>query len=106
MTPFSTEQAMQFAIEHHQAGRLAEAEALYREVIAREPEHADALNLLGVLAGQGGRPDIAVELISYAIAINANVAEYHLNLGTVLESQGQIEQAVGSYETALQLRPQ
>ena len=48
------DQAMQIALEHHRAGRLAEAEAIYRQVLARCPDHADALHLLGVLAGQTG----------------------------------------------------
>jgi len=55
-------------LAHHQAGRLAQAETLYRETLALEPDHADALHLLGVLASQIGRHDVAVELIDRAIA--------------------------------------
>ena len=73
MTPMQVDQAMQTALGHHQAGRLAEAEAIYRQVLAQFPDHADALHLLGVLACQAGRPDAAIELIGRAIAINPAV---------------------------------
>jgi protein O-GlcNAc transferase len=48
-------------LKHHQAGRLAEAEACYRQALAVEPDHADALHLLGVIAYQVKRADLAVE---------------------------------------------
>ena len=47
-------QAMQMAQEHLQSGRLTEAEVLYRQVLARVPEHGGALQMLGVLAAQSG----------------------------------------------------
>lgn len=58
---------LQAAVQHHQAGNAAEAERLYRQVLAIEPEQADALHLLGVLAYQAGRADVAVPLIQQAI---------------------------------------
>ena len=63
------EQQLQSGLSHHQAGRLAEAERIYRQILAQQPDHAEALNLLGVLAGQTGRLDAAVDLIHRAIAI-------------------------------------
>ena len=61
------------ALAHHQAGRLPEAEQLYRQILALEPRHADSLHLLGVLAQQVGRHDIALELIGRAIATRGGV---------------------------------
>ena len=49
------EQAMQTAIRHHQAGRLAEAEGIYLQILDRQPGHAQALELLGALNLQRGR---------------------------------------------------
>ena len=62
------------AIAHHQAGRLAEAEALYRKVLATTPDHPSALHMLGVLAAQVGRNDVAVELISKAPGVKVQSA--------------------------------
>ncbi len=81
MTQGTVDQAMQIALGHHQAGRRAEAEAIYRQVLAEFPAHAGALHLLGVLAGQAGYTDSAIDLIGRAVAINADVPEYHSNLG-------------------------
>ncbi len=63
------QQQLESAVLHHQAGRLAEAEKIYRQVLAQQPNHADALNLLGTLAVQVGRLDAGVDLIRRAIAI-------------------------------------
>ena len=54
----------------HQAGQLIEAEANYRRVLAAQPDHGEALNLLGLVSFQKGRYDLAVELIGRAIERN------------------------------------
>src|SRR5271166_6611449 len=72
------------AARHHQEGRLAEAEACYRRVLAAEPGNADALNMLGIVALQSGRGDAAVEMIRQAIANNATNPVYFYNLGIAL----------------------
>jgi len=53
-------------LAHHQAGRLNEAEGLYRKILATDPRHADGLHLLGMVAYQVGRHDTAAELIASA----------------------------------------
>ena len=62
---------LEAAIAHHQAGRLQEAERLYKEIIRANPEHADAIHLLGVIAHQAGHQQTAVDLISEAIDLEA-----------------------------------
>ena len=69
------------ALQHHQAGRLDEAERLFRQVLAVNPRHADSLHLLGVIAYQTGRHDRAADLIRKAIAINPREASLQSNLG-------------------------
>jgi predicted O-linked N-acetylglucosamine transferase (SPINDLY family) len=105
MAETDLQRALQTALEHHQGGRLAQAEALYRRVLAAFPDHTDALHLLGVLAAQTGHADKAVELIGRAIAINPNVAHYHSNLGEAYRKLGAPDAALVSLRRALELNP-
>jgi protein O-GlcNAc transferase len=89
------------AMQQHQAGRLNEAERLYRQVLQADSRHADALHLLGVLAHQAGRNDIAVDLIGKAIAENGRVPAFHNNLGNALKAQGKLQEAAAAYACAL-----
>jgi Flp pilus assembly protein TadD len=84
MAETTAQQALAAAVHHHQNGRLAEAESLYRQVLRFQSDNVDALHLLGVLAGQTNRHDIAVDLISRAIAILPNNSKAHNNLGNSL----------------------
>jgi protein O-GlcNAc transferase len=93
------------ALRLHQAGRLADAERLYRQILAADGRHSGSLHLLGVLALTAGRPDTAVELIRQAIGLRGDVAPYHSNLGNALRTQGKLEEAVASYRRALALKP-
>ena len=93
------------AVQHHQTGRLEQAENLYRQVLGTNPRHPDSLHLLGVLALQVGRHDIAVDLIGRAIGIDATVALYHTNLGNALRALGRLEPAITCYRRAIVLRP-
>ena len=98
--------ARQFAaaLDHHKAGRLAEAERLYRQVCAADPSHAGSFHRLGVVAHQLGRPD-AVELLKRAVTLNPDVAEAHNDLGNVLGAQGKFVQAAACFERAAVLKP-
>jgi predicted O-linked N-acetylglucosamine transferase (SPINDLY family) len=99
------DQALRNALGHHQAGRLAEAEGIYRQILTQSPDHAEALHLLGVLAVQVGRADAAIELIGRAIAINPTIAEYHANLGESYRRAGRYEAAIASFHRAIALKP-
>jgi Tfp pilus assembly protein PilF len=93
------------ALRHHQSGDLALAENLYRQILQAEPRHADAWHLLGVIAVQVGRQDVAVEYIGGALHLNPCLAEAHNNLGAVLHEQGKLEQAEASYREAVRVKP-
>jgi predicted O-linked N-acetylglucosamine transferase (SPINDLY family) len=92
-------------LSHHQAGRLAEAETIYRQVLAQQPNHADALHLLGVLAGHAGRLNEAPDLIRRAIAICSTKAIYYSNLGKALTDTGQFDEAIAACRQAIRLKP-
>jgi tetratricopeptide (TPR) repeat protein len=88
-----------------QAGRLSEAEDLCRQVLAIDPRHADALRLLGLIAAQVQRHDIATTLLNQAISINGRMAGYHADLGDVLTAQGRVDQATDAYAAAVSIDP-
>ncbi len=94
------------AIQFHQRGELAEAERIYRQILELDPHHADSLHLLGVLAHQVGRDDVAVELIRKAIARDKRPAAYHSNLGTAFQALGRLDEAAACYERALAIHPE
>ncbi len=98
-------ETLNLALQHHEAGRLQEAEALYRQILHDQPDHPDALHLLGVIAHHAGRHDVAVELIGKAITANPMVADYHNNLGEAYRAQDKLKEAMDCYRQALVLRP-
>jgi len=98
-----TADAFANAVEHHARGRLSQAEAGYRSVLERAPDHPDALHRLGLIAHQVGRNDIALELIDRAITVNPAQPTYHNDAGIVLHALGRIDEAIARYRDALAL---
>jgi predicted O-linked N-acetylglucosamine transferase (SPINDLY family) len=89
----------------HQAGRLAEAEQVYRQVLAADPRHPHALNQFGMLALQAGQYDAAIERIGQAIGGDPNQPAFHANLGEAYRLSNRAAEAAASYRRALQLNP-
>ena len=100
-----TDKIYAHAVSCHQEGRLAEAEALYRQILSTDAYHADSLHMLGVLACQAGHFKQAVDLTNRAIMLNPGVAIYHSDLGLALQGQGRLDDAINCYEQALAIRP-
>ncbi len=98
-------QALAMAIQHHQAGRLHDAERIYRQILAVGPDCAQAWHLLGVIAIQAGRHEVAVEHIRRAIALDETQAEFHCNLGGAHAALRELPEAIAAYRRALQLKP-
>ncbi len=98
-------QAIQLALQHHQEGRLPQAEVIYRQVLQVDPGNSDALHLLGVVCFQAGKYEIAIEFISKAI--NANTAEplYYNNIGEAYRALNRLDEAFSCYQNALSLKP-
>lgn len=92
-------------VEHHKAGRLDRAEALYRKVLAKSPDDPDAHNLLGLIALSRGRPARAIQLIERAIALAPNSAPALSNLGNAYRAAGRLTDAADRYRRAIRLDP-
>src|SRR5580765_7993831 len=97
----TVDQAMQLAMQHHTAGQLQQAEQIYRQVLQRVPNHADALHLLGVVAQQVGQSAAAIDLIRRAVAISPGLALYHSNLAEAYRRAGRLDEAEASCRQAL-----
>ena len=93
------------ALQSHRQRRMAEAEGLYRQVLAVDPNHVDALHMLGVLAYQAGRPEAAVDLIGRAIALYGENASFHNNIGEALRYLGRLDEAIVHFTKATELDP-
>ena len=98
-------QLLDRATQLHQSGRLAEAEPLYRQLLALEPTRADVLQRLGILLHQAGRGQESVELLRRAVASNPDAADCQVNLGVVLAAQKRFEEAIVPFQRAVSLRP-
>lgn len=97
--------ALDLALRHHRAGRLQEAESIYRQVLREQPDNVDALHLLGVIAHQTGRPDEAAGLMRQAVAVKPDYAEAHYHLGLALAAQGELREAAAAYRRSIELKP-
>jgi tetratricopeptide (TPR) repeat protein len=95
----------QLAVQHHQNGRLGQAEHLYRLVLQSRPDHPFVLHALALIAYQTSRHDLALDLVTRAIEANPQMPQFHNTHGVVLEALGQPEQALEAYRRALSLEP-
>jgi predicted O-linked N-acetylglucosamine transferase (SPINDLY family) len=92
-------------LAHHQAGRLERAAALYSKALEKDPDRAEALHLLGIVAYQRGQFASAIVLIERALPELADLPEAHLDLGNALHEAGRPAEAAESYRRAISLAP-
>jgi predicted O-linked N-acetylglucosamine transferase (SPINDLY family) len=98
------DQLLREGLRRHQAGQLAEAEAIYRQLLAREPKHPDALHYIGVLAYQAGNYAASARLIGEAVALKDDAAAC-INLGNALAMLKRLPDAQAALEKGLALAP-
>jgi tetratricopeptide (TPR) repeat protein len=96
---------MERGIIFHRAGMLSKAQEIYEQTLVSQPDHVDAMHLLGLIAYQTANFDLAEHLIQGAISLNPNNASYHSNLGNVLKASQKYDAAILSYDSAIQLKP-
>ncbi|HLX29916.1 MAG TPA: tetratricopeptide repeat protein [Casimicrobiaceae bacterium] len=101
----SVAKALAEAFEHHKQGRLSQAEAGYREVLAHAADEPEALHRLGLIAHQRGQKYEALDLIEHAVALASANPVYHNDAALVLHAQGRVDEAISRYQTALALAP-
>ena len=92
-----TKDLSKHAFDYHQAGDLANAEALYLRILEGDPRNVDIAFLLGTLYLQSGNPDAATTFLKETIKLKPDHVEAHNNLGTVFQNQGKLDEAVESY---------
>jgi protein O-GlcNAc transferase len=97
--------AVSAAVEHYRAGRLTEAESIYRTVLAKHPDDVDAIQGLAVICHQRGHPDEALALFRRAITLDADSPVADRQLGRLLEQRGDRVGAAICYRRAARLRP-
>lgn len=93
------------ALKNHCAGELFEAGEIYSKILSENPDHPDALHLLGMIFYETGQCQKAIELINEAIRVNPRVADFHQNLGMILFDIGDLQKAIGAFRRAIQLKP-
>lgn len=101
----SVQAMFQEAMALHQQGQLVPAQLLYENVLHKQPRHADALHLLGLIALQFKEHQKAADCIAKAIKANPGNAVYYLNQGIALKELRQFAAAVASYDRAIALQP-
>jgi predicted TPR repeat methyltransferase len=99
------ERLLREGMAHHQAGRGREAEAHYRRVLQHDPDHPDALHLLGVVAHQAGRRDGALGYLARAAALRPTAAAWQHNLGEAWLAINELDQAIAAYRKSVAIDP-
>jgi len=97
---------IQKGISFHQKGELQQAEQAYQQVLQYHPQNADAYHLLGVIAYQVGKHNVAIDLINQAIGIDNRKPTFLGNLGNILQEQGRLEEAIQTYRSAIEINPE
>jgi protein O-GlcNAc transferase len=93
------------ALEQYGTGQLPQAEASCRRILQAEPDHANALHLLGCIARKLGQTSLAIALIRKAIALQPEVTSFHTSLGRACLDAHRLQDAVATYQHALMLDP-
>jgi tetratricopeptide (TPR) repeat protein len=93
------------ALALQQQGQFAAAEPLYRQILAVDPNHYDATQLLGLVAFNLGRVDEAIQLTLRAIQLNPLQPNYRVNLGCFFSAAGRHLEAIANYRQAVQQKP-
>ena len=101
----TVDQAIQVAIGLQKRLNLDQAEYVYHEVLAKHPNHPDALHFLGLLHFQRGDGSKAIQLIARALEVSPDYADAHNNLGNIYRETNRLQEAEACYRRTLELVP-
>lgn len=101
----SPQSIIDLALSHHRANQLDDAERLYQQLLAAQPDHADAMHLLGVICFQRGQLDLAESLVRRSIELAPADSKFS-NLGLIAKAEGNLPLAREAFERAYQLNSQ
>src|SRR5882672_5262455 len=96
---------LQQATEHHRAGRLAQAEQAYRQILAAQPDNSQVVQLFGALLSQSRRIDELIVILQNAVRANPNLGDQHNDLALALEDAGRLDESLPHYQRAIELCP-
>ncbi len=97
--------AMALGLQHFQAGQLGSAENIFKQVLATQPQHTEALHYLGLIAHQYGRYDVAMDWIRRSLSNAPQFAEGYGNLAVVQIAAKRMDDALLSLSQAIDIRP-
>lgn len=97
------QQALQQAVEAHKAGKLQDAEALYRAILRTQPNHPDANHNLGVLAVSLHNSELALPLFKTALEANSKQMQFWISYVDALIKANQLEVAKSVLEQGKKL---
>ncbi len=86
-------------------GNIRDAEAIYREVLLKDPTNVDALRLVAGVAMRAKQWGDAAVLLERALELAPDFFQGWMDLGLARQEQDQIEQALAAYEHAIRLQP-
>lgn len=102
----SLTQMLQAAVAHHRSGRLNEAEAIYLQVLEKQPRNPTALHYLSLIAKDRDQIDEALALVAKALEADPGYAEAHNSAGTYHKLKKQLDEAAESFRRAARLKRQ
>lgn len=98
-----TEDPIDLALASHNRGQLSEAEALYQQILNRDPENSKVLNLLGYLYHQIGNYELAIELIGQAIFIDPEQPYFYHTAGQMYFANRNFGDEIDAFKQAIDL---
>ena len=99
------DEKFQQAVAFHQAGQLAQAERICKQILTYNSQNAEAFHFLGIIACQTGKYPVAVDLIIHAIEIDSKQSPFYYSLANALREQGKFMEAIEAYQQAIQIQP-